>query len=139
MFCRQAVADLARLGPAIDAEGTQLAFVHMGTEDEAKPFFATYRMDHVPRVSDPQAALYREFGLVKGGVTQVLGASVWTRGVKAFFSGGHTAGKPIGDPWQMPGAFLVRRGKVLKAFRHESSSDVPDYAELASCPLPARK
>lgn len=116
-----------------------MAFVHMGTEDEARPFFAAYGMEAVPRVSDPQASLYREFGLARGGVTQVLGASVWTRGMKAFLSGGHTAGKPIGDPWQMPGVFLVHRGKILREFRHDSSSDVPDYTELATCPLPARK
>jgi hypothetical protein len=137
VFCREAVADLARLGPAIEAAGTQVAFVHMGTEDEARAFFGRHGMSDAPRVSDPDATLYREFGLTRGSINQILGPTVLTRSVGALLTGGHVAGRPIGDPWQMPGVFLLYRGRVLKSFRHERSSDAPDYAELATPPLPS--
>ena len=34
---------------------------------------------------------------------------------------------PAGDPWQMPGPFLIHKGRILKAFINESVSDKPDY------------
>jgi hypothetical protein len=35
-----------------------------------------------------------------------------------------------GDGLQMPGVFLLHRGKVLREFRHESAADRPDYVTL---------
>ena len=36
------------------------------------------------------------------------------------------------DVQRMPGAFLLRNGEVLKAFRHKLVSDQPDYLTLAT-------
>lgn len=41
----------------------------------------------------------------------------------------------IGDGLRMPGVFLVERGEIVRAFRHESAEQVPDYLELAGCKL----
>jgi hypothetical protein len=117
--------------------GTQVAFVHMGSEEQAKPFFAGYGLEAVPRISDPDRNLYKAFGLARGGVMQLVGPAVWARGVAAFAKG-YGVGAVIGDPRQMAGVFLVHQEQILKAFRHETSGDVPDYEELATCPLPGR-
>jgi hypothetical protein len=66
-------------------------------------------------------------------VAQIVGPAVWLRGAAAM-ARGHLAGAIVGDTLQMPGVFLVRDGEILKAFRHEHTSDVPDYVELATCP-----
>jgi hypothetical protein len=34
----------------------------------------------------------------------------------------------------MPGTFLIHNGKILRAYRHETSADRPDYCELAQTP-----
>jgi hypothetical protein len=62
---------------------------------------------------------------------------VWLRGAEALVRG-HGLGAIVGDSLQMPGVFLVHRGAIVKAFRHEYSSDVPDYVTLAACPASQR-
>lgn len=54
-FCREMVSDIAARRQAIEAAGSQLAFVHLGAEEKAKNFFAYYKLDDVPRFSDPDA------------------------------------------------------------------------------------
>ena len=39
----------------------------------------------------------------------------------------HGVGKLVGDGFQMPGAFLVKRNQIVKAYRHETSASRPDY------------
>jgi hypothetical protein len=112
-----------------------VAFVHMGSDAQAAAFFGGYGLGDVPRVSDPSASLYRAFGLARGNLGQIAGPAVWLRGLSAMTKG-HLAGAMIGDTFQMPGVFLVSDGQILKAFRHETTADVPDYEALATCPLP---
>ena len=51
-------------------------------------------------------------------------------GAKATLKG-HTQGRTVGDPWQMPGAFVFdREGTVRYAHRAASASDNPTNAEL---------
>ena len=45
---------------------------------------------------------------------------------------GHGFGWPKSDPLQLPGAFLLRDGVIVRAFRHATSADRPDYCELAA-------
>src|SRR5216683_5656397 len=64
-FCREAVSDLVERRSAIEAQGTRLAFVHLGSEEKAQWFFKPYGLLDVPRFSDPEGRLYDEFGLVR--------------------------------------------------------------------------
>jgi hypothetical protein len=115
---------------AFDAMGTQVAFVHMGTQELAVPFFGEHGVGDFARVADPQAQLYEAFGLKRGNLVQLFGPAVWARGISALAKG-HGIGAWVGDPQRMPGAFLVHKGAVLRAFRHSSIGDAPDYLTLA--------
>jgi hypothetical protein len=130
------LADLRRRRDVIARQGTQVAFVHMGTEDQARPFFTRYGFLDLPRFSDPGCGLYRAFGLERGTPAQLFGPTVVLRGVQALF-GGHGLGLPVGDPFQMPGVFLLHQGRILQGYRHETVGDVPDYEALAVCPIGA--
>jgi peroxiredoxin len=130
-FCREAVAELVEKRPHIEAQGTQIAFVHLGTEEKAKVFFKPYGLVDVPRFSDPTGALYQAFGLVRGGFRQLFHPESIARAVAAWFHG-HSTGLPAGDIERMPGAFLLKFGEVRKAFRHKLISDRPDYLALAT-------
>jgi peroxiredoxin len=133
-FCREALADLAKARPKIEAGGAQLAFVHLGTAEEGTRFFTSYGLGDVPHVSDREGRLYRAFGLERGSPMQLLGPTVWWRGFLATVLGGHLVGLPVGDPLRMPGVFLVHQGKIIRAFRHATAADRPEYCELSRPP-----
>ncbi len=136
-FCRETLSDLSARRYTIESTGTQLVLVHMGTEEQAAELFANYRLDDVPRISDPECRLYRAFGLGKGSFCQLFGAKVWWRAMGAGLLSGHGIGRLIGDGFQMPGVFLISQGHVVGGFRHETIADRPDYESIArSVPQP---
>lgn len=134
-FCREAMADLGAKRATIEASGTRIALVHLSTEADIAPFAEKYGVADLPRFADPDRLLYREFDLAPGGITQLLGLKVWWRGMLAALKAGHGFGGIKESMFQMPGTFLIENGKVLRAFRHQSAADRPDYTQLA-CPLP---
>ena len=135
-FCREAVSEISKNRSKITADGTEIAFVHMGIEEQANAFFLKYNVEDASRFSDPGKRLYEAFGLGRGSLTQLIGPKVALRGVSAFFSG-HGIGPIVGDSMQMPGTFLVYRGKIVKAFVNTTAGDRPNYMELSKCDVPA--
>ncbi len=130
-FCREALDDLSKQRARIEGEGTKLAVVHLGAEDaHTEKFFATYGLSDIDRFSDPAKELYQAFELKRGTIGQLLGPTVWWRGMLAFFRG-NGIGLLNGDGLQMPGAFVIRDSQIVKAYRHATAADRPDYAELA--------
>ena len=103
----------------------------MGDEQQGAELFARYGLGDVPRVSDPEAKLYKAFRLKRGGLLQVMGPSVWVRGFDSFIKSGHPVGLPIGDTLQMPGVFLIQGGQILQSYLHQTSADRPNYAALS--------
>lgn len=134
-FCKENLSDAARLRPSLDAAGTQLAFVHLGTEAEAAEFMKTYGFQDLPRVSDPEMRLYRAFMLRRFRWWQLFDVGTWIRGWQSLKSG-NRQGKAVGDPLQLSGAFLVSGGRILGSFRQNVASDRPDLESLAACPIP---
>jgi hypothetical protein len=134
-FCREALADIAARRARIESEGVRIVLVHMGDDASAREFFAKYGLDDVARVSDPDRELYRAFDLRRGSPWQLFGLRVWWRGFVAGVLGGHGVGALAGDGFQMPGVFLMRDGRIERAFRHQSAGDRPEYETLA-CGLP---
>jgi peroxiredoxin len=133
-FCREALADLQQQRQQIAANGCSLAIVHLSNDAAMAKLIANYQLDDVPRFADADLRLYRAFGLSRGTLWQLLGPHVWFPGAKAFFSG-HGLGMIDGDGFQMPGAFVIHHGKIVKAFRHASPADRPNYAELSQAAL----
>lgn len=113
----------------LTANGTQLAFVHMGTAEQGADMMARYGLSSAHQFSDPQQKLYRAFDLKRATLTQVFGLDVWLRGWNAF-SKGHGVGMPIGDPFQMPGVFLLHNAEIVREFRHRSAADQPNYEQM---------
>lgn len=131
-FCREALSDVAARREGIEGEGVGLVLVHMAPDDRARELFREYGLGDVARVSDGEKRLYEAFGLERGGPLALFGPRVWIRGLKATLAG-HRVGKLVGDGFQMPGVFLVRDGRVIRAFRHATAGDRPDYEAMA-CP-----
>ncbi len=134
-FCRETLGDLVRHRARIEEKGTQIVLVHLGPESSAGKFIARYGLGDLPRISDPERRLYQAFQLPRATLGQLFAPTVWVRGVAAVLQEGHFVGIPDGDPFQMPGSFLVHGDRILKAFRHQSAADRPDYEDMASCDL----
>jgi peroxiredoxin len=133
-FCREALADLSASRENMEKNGSKLVLVHMGSAASFATFATSYGLGDVPAVSDPERRLYRGLGLRRGKLRQLLGLSVWWRGLKSFLAG-HRPGALEGDGTQMPGVFLIHQGRVVRRFIHANAADRPDYAALAQLPV----
>lgn len=121
MFCRETVAELRKVHEA-SRERPPVLFVHQGTAEQGRAFFDK-RWPEARAIADPDAELYRAFGLERGCITQVLGPKVWPRALKAMMK--HGLGPVVGDPFMMPGIFIVRGSTILWRHDHEHSGDTP--------------
>ena len=132
-FCREALSDIADQRKAIEAEEATIVLVHMG-QTEPVDLLDKYKLNDLHCFRDPNCVLYDAFGLQIGGFGALFGPKVWWRGFWAWISG-HGIGPLEGNGFRMPGVFLIRRGNILRSFKHLTAADRPDYVELATTPL----
>ncbi len=133
-FCREALTDIGTQRKRIEASGTKVVLVHMGSDEQAKKLLPKYGLDNAVRINDAQRHLYRAFGLCRGTPRMLFGPKVWIRGLKAAFQ--HGAGRLQGDGFQMPGVFLLYHGEVVRSYRHQSVADRPDYVRFTVSDFP---
>lgn len=129
-FCRNAMSDIARLRRQIEEAGTRIVLAHMSTAEGFAAFAGRYGLADIPAVEDPQCSLYKGLGLRRGRLMQLIGPRVLWAWLKSTVAG-HLPGKIKGDPLQLPGAFLLHHGQVLKGHTYRDASDRPDYVALA--------
>ncbi len=132
-FCREALADIAKVRREIEDAGIRLVFVHMTDRDTAARYFNRYDLQGAVHISDPDCTYYTAFGLVKGNFTQLFGLQSWIRGFQAGVLDGHGVGVQLGDGFQMPGVFVIQDGQIKSSFIHKLASDRPDYMDLVKC------
>ena len=129
-FCREALADIARDRRQIESSGLKIVIVTQSSDASAAAQAAKYGLGDLSRISDPSRDLYGALGLRRGKIGELLGPRVWIRGFLAGVLDGHGVGSLEGDGFQMPGAFVIRDGRVVRAYRHRDAADRPDYCEL---------
>lgn len=136
-FCREAIADIAKRRKRLEAYGVRIVFVHMAPEkDTAEKFFKKYRLYPIDHIADPEKQFYAAFGLGRGAPAQLFGLMNWIRGFQAGVLEGHGFAyhsEDIGDGFQMPGVFVLHKGKIKHSFIHQHAWDRPDYEEIVSC------
>ena len=133
-FCREAMQDIAAQKDAIERNGTRILIVHMlEDEEEAHEQLKKFGLEDLPTLSDPEKLLYKKFQLRQGSLNQLFGLKVILRGTYIAIVKSLGLGGPKGDPVQMPGVFLLHKGKTLKSFVHESAADRPEYVKIAEC------
>ena len=131
-FCAQALDRVSQARSRIEAKGVRPVFVHLGSPERAKPYFDYYHLSGVERISNPQATLYQLplFGLSRTNpYLHSLHPAVlmgWLKG--ALFKYG--IGMIKEDAEQMPGVFFLKERKIVRAFRHRTIADEPDYLKL---------
>ena len=131
-FSREALGDLQAQRAAIEASGARLVIAHLEPPSAAEPLLRRYGLGDVATISDPSAEVYESCGLERGRTAQLIGARVVWRWLIAALLERRGAGWTGADVRRMPGAFLIERGRIVRAFRHRTSADRPDYAALCS-------
>lgn len=131
-FCRRAISEVAGLRGEFARRGVRPVFVHMGTPERAKLFFDYYGIGDVERVSDPEAAVYRNpiFAVRRvHPVRSLFQPAVWMGWLKgSIFK--HGIGAIKEDGHQMQAIFYLKGAKIVREFRYRTIADEPDYLKL---------
>lgn len=101
-----------------------MVYVYQGTEAQAPRFFSELDPEAVA-IADPDAELYRAFGVERGGWRAMFGVRSWLAGIRATL-GGHRIGRKIGDPWTLPLVVAVSDGRITWEHRGTFAGDHPD-------------
>jgi len=131
-FCAQALDRVSKVRSQIEAKGVRPVFAHLGTPERAKPYFDYYNLSDVERISNPEATLYQlpDFALSRTNpFLHSFNPTVW----KGWLSGAlfkYGIGMIKEDADQMPGVFFLKERKIVRAFRHRTIADEPDYLKL---------
>jgi hypothetical protein len=131
-FSREALADLQAQRAAIERSGVRLVIAHLEPPSAADELLQRYGLGDVPTISDPSAAVYESCGLERGRTSQLAGPRVLWRWLTVALVEGRGAGWTGADVRRMPGAFFIERGRIMRAFRHATTADRPDYLALCS-------
>jgi hypothetical protein len=133
-FSREALADLKDQRAAIEAAGARLVIAHLEPPSEAAPLLHRFGLSDVATISDPTAEVYQSCGLARGRAGQLIGPKVLWRWLITALVDRRGAGWTGADVRRMPGAFLVKQGRIVRAFRHTTTADRPDYTSLCASP-----
>lgn len=131
LFCREALDDLARQRPGLEASGIRIALVHQGGDKEAQQLFAGFGMDDLPRISDPARELYGAFGLRPALWRERFGPRTLLHALGTLLLGWHMQWRIHGGTRdQSPGLFLLYDGKVVMNFKQEFSGQRADLGSV---------
>ncbi|MGB3079099.1 MAG: SelL-related redox protein [Saprospiraceae bacterium] len=134
VFCKEALAELGKIQGIIRKQNTHLVLVHLSDSQTAESIFKSYGLENVDYVSDPDATVYQEFGLLKARLQQMIGLKVWLRTFQQGVIKGHGLNNPAdGDVFQMPGVYLIWKGHVKDEYIHGTIADKPDYLKMSKC------
>jgi peroxiredoxin len=132
-FCRQAIDDVSKIRPELRRRGADVAFVHLGSPERAKPYFDYYKLSDVERVSNPDGSLYRDpvFALARVNLLHMIRPAVWIGWLRgAIFK--YRIGLLKEDIQQMPGVFFLKDRAIANLYRHHTIADRPNYLKIAA-------
>jgi hypothetical protein len=102
---------------------------HQGTAEQGADFLDRF-WPEARAVSDPEYGFFGLFGLARGSSGEVLGPGVWGAAIRAALKG-NFVGRPVGDPWVMPGMYLIEGDRILWRHDYKHAGDHPDLREAA--------
>lgn len=124
-FCRELVHELRTKA---QSNFPSIVFVHQGSVKEGEEFFSKHWPEAVA-IADPELKLYRAFRIERGGFMQLFGPETLVRGLRGLAKG-HGIGRPVGDPFLMPGLFFIRDNKIVWNHEFRHAGDHPDFSQL---------
>lgn len=129
-FCKESLMKLAENRHDIEVNGIKIVLVYMVEPHIASKYLRQYELNDVFQVSDPEEIMYKSFKLKKGSFTQLFGLKVWGRWIELGVKKKLFNTAPEGNVSQMPGIFLLHKGKIEKRYVPKSIADSPDYSQF---------
>jgi peroxiredoxin len=125
--------------PTFRSAGVGVLVIGQGVPVQAAAYAEEQELD-VPVLTDPDARVYRAYGLLDGQFPQLLfdaPGSMWScspETAQGFVESRRTAGRRLVDnPWILPGEFVVSpTGSILHAHRYQHCEDYPDHRVLVT-------
>jgi hypothetical protein len=105
-------------------------FIHQGDQGNMDSFFERYWPEAIT-IRDSRRKLYKSFGLARGSMWQIFGPRSVGCALKTGLKG-HAIGQVVGDPFQMPGLFLIHDKKVVWTHEYQHAGDNPKFSQLSS-------
>ena len=100
--------------------------IAQGDDDDRTAFLEAHGPFPFPIFSDPGRGAYVAYGLARGTLAQVIFNPAVIAAGMAAYQEGHKIESIVGDPFQLPGTFVVGRdGIVVYAHAGKLSSDFP--------------
>lgn len=128
-YCQIALRELAREQAAIEALGARVVAVAIGEPEHALRF-GRKAAPNVDLVVSPDTSAHRAFGMRRALPWEFAHPRAVVRGVQ-LAARGILPGMPTGDPFLLPGTFVVdRAGRVVYARYAADVSDNPDWDAL---------
>jgi peroxiredoxin len=129
-LCRSQAAEIRKNVGRFTEAGAEIAMVTMGGAEDAAEFRKRMELPFTV-LADADQECYRAFSVPRGGVLSVIGPHLLPSGILQTLK--HGAGKPVGDPWQLPGAFVIdTKGEIRFQHRAKHSADWPKNDDLVA-------
>ncbi|MDP1797196.1 MAG: SelL-related redox protein [Planctomycetaceae bacterium] len=129
-FCREALADLKEKSAELRQRGWNLVVVHMSPQAAGRALLDRFGLHEVAAISDPDRSLHEAFKLHTGSLGQLIGPSIIWQAMVGGTVWRHGFGPIIGSPQQLAGAFVVDKGRIVQAYRCQTSADRPNITAL---------
>lgn len=117
-----------RAAVAANPDYPSILFVYVGDVENGQSFFSN-AWPEAKAIADKEQVLYTAFNVTQGSWSQMFGVGVVMCGLRAT-SKGNVQGRTAGDPWQMPGAFVVQGERVLWQHDFAHVGDQPDWGKI---------
>ncbi|HLI48391.1 MAG TPA: peroxiredoxin-like family protein [Chthonomonas sp.] len=130
-FCLELVSQLREAKELFIRSNVQVALITIGLPERTQTFCQQQRLE-TPFIclSDPTKEAYRAFALGRAALTQFTTGHVISSAFRAMLHKQFSL-LPQGDPFQMPGVFLVDgQGTIRYAHYYNDIADNPTIAEL---------
>lgn len=113
-----------------DSDLPSILFVYPASIEEGKAFFDEF-WPEARAVSDPTGKIFSLMDVSRAGLRQLFGPEVWVKAMQARRKG-YRQRRIVGNPWLLPGMFLVRNNEVLWQWRFENIGDHPEFDQLSA-------
>lgn len=130
-FCRETLHEISKLKFDLENKRGKLVLVHQASKTYAEEILKVYELENVEHISDTGNVLYQSYDLGSHSALQLLNPAVIFGVIKGFLKG-HLPGKPVGNPYQLPGVFVLEKGKVTNSYRYRNIAKMPPFLKLAS-------
>jgi peroxiredoxin len=130
-FCREALSVINENKQRIEQRGTRIVLVTMNEPASLEPLLQQNNLRDVDYVADTDRMWYRMFGLKRGSLSQIAGLSLWWKFFSVVVLKRHGVGWTEADAFQLPGAFLVHKGRIVRQHFAMHAADHPDFVELS--------